>query len=869
MKHFVTILLAVLVQQVFASHNKAGEIVYRHLNGLSYEITIRTYTSTAPLAADSPTLDVIWGDGSTPQTIGRESITFFPELEAKLNIYKVAHTFTGPGVFTISFSDRFRNADVVNMNKSSEIAFYTESKVVINPFITSPVGGNNNSVQLLYPPLDQACINEIYYHNPLAYDPDGDSLVFSLIPSRGLNGEQIPSYVLPDRVTGDPDDVMTIDSQTGDLIWNKPKKPGEYNVAIKIEEYRDGILMGHVVRDMQINVRGCSNQAPQFTNVQDTCILAGSVLNFVVNAIDPDSNNLILKAFGYPLEKNQNTATFNQTSTIPALGNFQWVTTCDDIRKQRHQVLFRADDQAVPERLVALATYNITVIAPSPKNPTATASNESIQLRWEKSDCSNGIGYYLYRRIDSSGFVPDYCETGVPEYTEYERILTIEDVNDTAFLDANVNFGNKYCYLITTYFPDGAESYASTEFCGIRSRIDVPVIIKTSIGNTDAILGSDTIAWLAPFQLDTLVGFMGPYQYQVHEIDNQGESNLIFTSTSSSSLAALNTSFVHANINTEVNDFSYKVSIISSGNNVGNSDEATTHFITAKPTDNAILLFWTDNTPWQTDTFYIYRQTGTNGYNLLTTTSATNYIDLGLNNNTNYCYYVVGKGQYSSLPNQDTWNTSQKVCVKPFDNIIPCAVGLAIDGNCDLEQNTLSWDDANLSCAQTNDVLSYNLYFAPQQGQPLSIFLGNIAGSSNTTFTHTQENTIAGCYAITSVDSVGNQSALSNIVCIDNCPEYKLPNVFTPNGDGINDTFKPISSKFIESATFTVFNRWGDIVFTTNDLNIGWDGKHKKTGNLVADGVYQYIAEFNKRTINGLVPDKLNGYLTVKSGGSK
>jgi gliding motility-associated-like protein len=869
MKHFVTILLAVLVQQVFATHNKAGEIVYRHLNGLSYEITIRTYTSTEPGAADSPTLDVIWGDGSNPQTVGREGITFFPELKAKLNIYKAVHTFTGPGVFTIFFSDRFRNANVVNMDRSVNVAFYTESKVVINPFITSPVGGNNNSVQLLYPPLDQACINEIYYHNPLAYDPDGDSLVFSLIPSRGLNGEQIPSYVFPDRVTGDPDDVMTIDSQSGDLIWNKPKKPGEYNVAIKIEEYRDGILMGHVVRDMQINVRGCSNQAPQFTNVQDTCVLAGSVLNLTVNAIDPDSNSLILKAFGYPFEKDQNKATFNQISTKPALGNFQWATTCDDIRKQRHQVLFRADDQAVPERLVALVTYNITVIAPPPNNPTAISSNESIQLRWDPSDCANGLGYYVYRRIDSSGFTPDFCETGVPEYTEYERISTIEDINDTALLDVNVNFGNKYCYLVTTYFPDGAESYASTEFCGIRSRLDVPVIIKTSVGKTDATIGEDTITWLPPLQLDTLIGFLGPYQYQVSAIDNEDNSTVVFTSPSNTSLSALNTSYVHTNINTKDSANSYKTAVLSNGNVVGNGDKASTHFLSAKPTDNAVLLAWTDNTPWQTDSFFVYRKIGANSFSLIDATTNTYYTDLGLNNGTNYCYYIVGKGRYASLPNQDIWNNSQEVCVKPIDNIIPCAVGLTIGGNCDLEQNTLSWDDANLSCAQTNDVLSYNLYFAPQQGQPLSIFLGNIAGSSNTTFTHTQENTIAGCYGITSIDSLGNQSALSNIVCVDNCPEYKLPNVFTPNGDGVNDTFKPISSKFIESATFTVFNRWGDIVFTSNDLNIGWDGRHKKTGNLVADGVYQYIAEFNKRTINGLVPDKINGYLTVKSGGSK
>jgi gliding motility-associated-like protein len=142
-----------------------------------------------------------------------------------------------------------------------------------------------------------------------------------------------------------------------------------------------------------------------------------------------------------------------------------------------------------------------------------------------------------------------------------------------------------------------------------------------------------------------------------------------------------------------------------------------------------------------------------------------------------------------------------------------------------------------------------------------------LAGASNISYTHVQENNIAGCYAITTIDSVGNESAKSNVVCIDNCPEYKLPNVFTPNGDGMNDTFKPVSSKYITDVVFTVFNRWGDVVFTTTDPDIGWDGKHSKTNKVVADGVYQYMVEVNKKTIDGIVAEKINGYLTLKSGG--
>jgi len=51
-----------------------------------------------------------------------------------------------------------------------------------------------------------------------------------------------------------------------------------------------------------------------------------------------------------------------------------------------------------------------------------------------------------------------------------------------------------------------------------------------------------------------------------------------------------------------------------------------------------------------------------------------------------------------------------------------------------------------------------------------------------------------------------------------------VPNVFTPNGDGTNETFKPVHTRSVEEIMFRVFNRWGELVFETNEVNKGWDG---------------------------------------------
>lgn len=68
------------------------------------------------------------------------------------------------------------------------------------------------------------------------------------------------------------------------------------------------------------------------------------------------------------------------------------------------------------------------------------------------------------------------------------------------------------------------------------------------------------------------------------------------------------------------------------------------------------------------------------------------------------------------------------------------------------------------------------------------------------------------------------------------CPLY-TPNTFTPNGDGINETFKPGTCNPKEYV-MRIFNRWGEELFETSDINIGWDGSFE--GELVPEGAYLY-----------------------------
>jgi len=63
-------------------------------------------------------------------------------------------------------------------------------------------------------------------------------------------------------------------------------------------------------------------------------------------------------------------------------------------------------------------------------------------------------------------------------------------------------------------------------------------------------------------------------------------------------------------------------------------------------------------------------------------------------------------------------------------------------------------------------------------------------------------------------------------VVVDSTMEEEIPSGFTPNNDGLNDVFKPFGEKFQSMVDFRVFNRWGQQVFYTNNINVGWDGTY-------------------------------------------
>lgn len=117
-----------------------------------------------------------------------------------------------------------------------------------------------------------------------------------------------------------------------------------------------------------------------------------------------------------------------------------------------------------------------------------------------------------------------------------------------------------------------------------------------------------------------------------------------------------------------------------------------------------------------------------------------------------------------------------------------------------------------------------------------------------------------GDYTVFITDANGCQTSLDVFVG-ELIPRVDLPNAFSPNGDGENDTFAPLTNCFLSDYRFQIFNRWGNTVFFTNDQNVSWDGEVE--GRPAPDGRYSYKLTYQIVVNDQLIQESFQGVLRI------
>jgi gliding motility-associated-like protein len=819
--------LLVFSLQVGASHIRAGEITAQKVSVNTYTLTLTIYGNRYSSVRDDYAI-FDFGDGTSQKV-------FYNFSEVNLNAdtyvrtYKYNKTFSGSGTYRISYKELYRNAGIKNIAQSDNTPFYIETYISISSFT-----GANNPVQLTIPPIDKAAVGKLFVHNPGAIDPDGDSISYRLIVPRQGAGVVVNGYFTPNYSSS-----FTLDPVTGDLIWDKPTLPGLYNVAFVVEEWRkttDGNYsrVSYVTRDMQIKVENSINNPPVVIIPNDTCIVAGTHLIKTIKANDPDGDLIDLTSF----PNSHFTVPFTPQPPV-AIGTFNWQTTCTDVRQQPYTFVYRAQDIVSNDTLTDYKTWSITVKGPAPAGLTTTPVGTSIQLSWNAYLCANAEKMEIYRKsCDSSGYLQTPCESGLTGFPGYVKIGEVP-IGTTVFTDNNkgagLNRGVEYCYIIVAKFqlPGAGESYASPESCS-NLKLDVPVMTNVSVLTTSSSTGTIEVDWLAPFNAP----FAGPYTYNLYRAKG-------ILGTSFSLIASGATSpFIDSGLNTVDSSYRYKVELVGGGN----SDPASSIFLNTNPAKNSIKLKWDSKVPWTEDSVYIYRSINGAAYTSIATLMGNpeKYTDnQGLTSCDTACYYIKTFSSYCNplLSSSVYQNNSETSCATPNDGKLPKAPVLTVkgcEGNLNVFYNLLDWND--VSDPVCNTIKKYHVYFSAYEDSELNL----IAVTDNTVTDYVYNNlqSTAGCFAVAAVNSSGKEGEKSAKICVDDCVYYELPNLVTPNGDSLNDVFRPFPiPRGVEVVNFKVYNRWGALVFSEDkDIQLNWaaisDDRQK-----LSDGVYYYSAE--------------------------
>jgi len=897
---------------LFATHNRGGEITYQYIGNpyssnpyekYKYLFTITVYMNDGEQVADRCYDTLYFGDGTSAvvaRTNGPTGICDCGNIPCgqllctgyKINTYTVTHSYGGPGNYLVRMYDPMRNVGVLNIPNSGDQVFYIETLLNISDVFNKSY--INNSPQFKIIPRDFACIGKCWVFNAGAYDPDGDSLSYELTECRGIDkntgqiGVPIPGYAYPNQIGNSG--TFSINPANGMVTWCSPTLQGEYNFAFKVYEWRNvngqWKRLGYVLRDIQIVVGVCLNNPPVFQSISDTCVVAGIspvTINKTILATDPEGASLEMESVGTPYTVASPTANFSATPSSGTItGYFSWNIQCQHIKKDPYMVIFRVSEKPTSSDCFSkntLSTYtvfNIRVLAPPPKNLTSTPIGNSIVLNWNHSDCAVNpknpvVEYWIYRKDSCDIRTPSYCESGVPASWGYAYIgktlypaTTYTDNNNGAGLVHGIN----YSYIVLAIHRDGAQSIASNAVCQ-QLKYDTPIIMNVDVQSTSTNAGNIYVRWMNPIAgtngLDTLL-YTAPYTLKVYEkIYPNGSYNLINTFNYSYFAAMPSTLSINSTtLNTQNNQYEYKIEFYSNNSLLTTSRPATSVFLKTIPNDRKIELQWNYTVPWINTKHYVYRKGPSDvSFNLIGTTTQPYFKDTVLVNKQTYCYKVQTEGAYTDpfVP-KPLLNFSQEKCDVPTDKTAPCASSLSITSNCENGRVELKWNKPLQKC--NDDVIKYYLYYKPTEEDDF-VVIDSIFNLNDTVFTFDNITSIAGCFALVFIDSAGNKSPInsSNTACTDNCPEFELPNVVTFNDDGVNDFFMAIKVKYVKDIDLKIYNRWGQLVYETKDPYFKWNGSVRQTGQRCSDGTYFYTCIVNEIRLKGIIPRKLKGYFQV------
>ncbi len=240
--------------------------------------------------------------------------------------------------------------------------------------------------------------------------------------------------------------------------------------------------------------------------------------------------------------------------------------------------------------------------------------------------------------------------------------------------------------------------------------------------------------------------------------------------------------------------------------------------ITSSIVDGEVTLLWDLPTGFTPDTYSIFRRVNRGQATLLEQITTNTYVDntVGIPNN-DYCYHLT----YTDI----CGNTS-------LESITTCPVILT-SPRADQQEVELTWTPYD---GWINGVSEYIVEVLDEDGNLLTSFsAGGSLGFRDNPLVHETQVIFYRIRAIS--DHSPALESLSNLFRFQLEPLLFVPNAFSPNNDGLNDTFEA-KGKFFQTYRLLIFNRWGELIYESNNPDQGWDGTFN--GNAMPAATYTY-----------------------------
>jgi len=227
-----------------------------------------------------------------------------------------------------------RNNAIISLASPNTESMYVEA----NYFAHAPNTCNSSPIFLNNPKLSTCIGNQVFYNHG-AVDYDGDSLTFALTPclnndSTAVNYAQAYSGIQPT----DPIHPIIIDPSTGAITF-VPTSLITTPICVLVEEYRNGILIGSIVRDIEFEVLPCINISPVLSGINNqgvdsidfvTTAYLGAELCFDIIGSTANPGSILSMSYDYSLD-NSSFVVSSLPVSNQIVGTFCWTPSLDDV----------------------------------------------------------------------------------------------------------------------------------------------------------------------------------------------------------------------------------------------------------------------------------------------------------------------------------------------------------------------------------------------------------------------------------------------------------------------------------------------------------------------------------------------------------